>query len=179
MIDDRDAGAIHANRSCRGYRQRSYDDASLVVTRNRGRSRAGLVNNYARERRCDEESAEVGRRTRVTRQGQPSLGGVKRVACKCERERARRTGRDDGSELRRRLYCPRAAAGAYRLEFRRCAQKENFSLVRRGRSRLTFSERRFFFRVDRENSAKILARRATVNSFAGRPGLVYFCILRH
>lgn len=105
--------------------------------------------------------------------------GVRRVACERERERTRRTGRDDGSGPRRRSYCPRIAAGARRPEFRECTQKENFSLVRRDRSRSTFSERSFFFRAVRENSAKIPADRATVNSFAGRPGLVYFCILRH
>lgn len=106
-------------------------------------------------------------------------GRVRRVARECERESTRRTGRDDGSGPRQRSYCPRTAAGARRPEFRECTQKENFSLVRRGRQGSTFSEKSFFFRVARLNSAKIPTRRATVNSFPGQPGLVYFCILRH
>jgi len=60
VIDDREDGTTYESSSCRGYRHRGYDDARLVVREKRGRSESGLVNNYARERRCDEENAKVG-----------------------------------------------------------------------------------------------------------------------
>jgi hypothetical protein len=75
VIDDREDGTTYESSSCRGYRQHGYDDASLVVREKRGRSEPGLVNNYARECRCDEESAVVRQRARATRQGSRRRAG--------------------------------------------------------------------------------------------------------